>query len=105
MANREGGGGGFGWLVLGVILGVVGTLALQLFAKRPDADEAEAPPAHTLAIAPAPPVAAAPPHRVKAAAHRLAPSAAPTPADAAAADTGQIAEDAAAAGMTSRSAN
>jgi hypothetical protein len=111
MANRE--GGGFGWLVVGVLLGVVGTLAFQLFAGKSDTEEADAPPPHALVVAPAPPVVAslAKP-RIKALPRPAlsdAPAApVPVASETAAPDAqnaGQIADDAAAAGMTSRTTN
>lgn len=110
MANREGGGAGFGWLVVGVLLGVVGTLAFQLFAGK-STEEADAPQAHALAPAPAltpPEVATLSKPTVKALprpASSDAPVATPAAAKPDTQNASQIADDAAAAGMTSRATN
>lgn len=109
MANREGGSAGFGWLVVGVLLGVVGTLAFQLFSGKSETEEADAPPAHALSVAPAalapPAVATVTKPRVKALPQPASSAAPIAPATSDAQNASQIADDAAAAGMTSRATN
>ena len=107
MANREGGSAGFGWLVVGVLLGVVGTLAFQLFSGKSETEEADAPPAHAVAPAAlAPPVVATVTKpRVKALPQPASSAAPIAPATSDAQNASQIADDAAAAGMTSRATN
>jgi hypothetical protein len=107
--NEGGGGGGFGWLVLGVIIGVAGTLAFVNFTRKLDVDDPDAPQARTLAVAPAPQipvVSATPPPSARVRAAPRVASGAPAAAQAPDASTAsQVADDAAAAGMTSRATN
>jgi hypothetical protein len=100
MARESGGGGGaFGWTLLGILVGVAATLAVQTLVSNRRASEASvAVPVSSahLAIAVAPPVVrpvvkAAPPPAVVA---QKAPAATPVQED--------VEDDAAAAGMTSR---
>ena len=101
MAEKSKGGGGFFWLVLGVLLGIALTLGALLFLNAGPAPETEdLTPADTAAA-----TAAAP--RVEPA--QLPPPVEKKPAPEPRHDAGidprgddQIAEDAAAAGMTSR---
>jgi hypothetical protein len=114
MAKREGtGGGGFGWLILGLVLGVVATLAFQVFAHKGHVDESEASPSHVLAIAPPTPPGEAPAatlaHKHKHDADLQSSSGGPPAASHPVAtdpeNASQVADDAAAAGMTSRATN
>jgi hypothetical protein len=113
-AAKASGVGGLGWLVLGVAIGAAAVLAVQTFARKSESVATEAPAAsHMLTIAPAAapaPVAveAAPAPKAHAPIEAPAPSAAPASAAAAAVatqDAAQVADDAAAVGMTSRSVN
>jgi hypothetical protein len=104
MARHDGGGSAFGWILFGFLAGVAATLGAQILAEdaRPSRHETVA---STGAIhivpQPAPP---APKHTKKHAS--AAPDASAAPAVAAAAistpQDAQVADDAAAAGMTSR---
>lgn len=91
MASRSG-GYSFSWFVIGFLAGVAATLAVLIFTGRAARHEA--------AVEPAPAEAGARPAR-KAQLKPRAPDQAP-PASAPTTDE-QVAEDAAAAGMTSRS--
>ena len=101
---------GLGWLALGVAIGAAAVLAVQTFARHAQSASAE-PPASSrmLTIAPAaalpPPSAAAPLPKVATAAEPPPSAAVASPSAAAVQDAGQVADDAAAAGMTSRIAN
>jgi hypothetical protein len=100
MAKEGGGGGGaFGWTLLGILVGVAGTLAVETLLNNHHAtatnDEAAVSGA-TVAIEAAP---EAPRPVVKAPAI----SAAPTKSDLASPSQDDVEDDAAAAGMTSRS--
>lgn len=105
MAEKSKGGGGFFWFVLGTLLGVALTLGALLFLNAGPISEAEAPStAHEAAATAA---AASEPAAVEPA--QLPPPSektiAPTPRHDAGIDPhgdDQMAEDAAAAGMTSR---
>ena len=97
MAKEGGGGGGFGWALLGFLAGVAATLGLQLLlstsgrVSRPET--AEAPPAvHVEVVSSAPVVKPAKKSEVAVA----VPAKPAPPADS------EVADDAAAAGMTSR---
>ena|SRR5579862_9757353 len=98
---REGGGGGgaFGWTILGVIIGVAGTLAVQTLMSARHAGEAEQPPTSAAVAVVTQPVPPPPP----------APTVQPvssTPAvntEASSPSHEDVEDDAAAAGMTSRS--
>lgn len=97
---REGGGGGgaFGWTILGVIIGVAGTLAVQTFMGTHRASEAEQPPtsaAVAVVTSPSPP----PPPPV----HAASSASSTMAADPNASGHEDVEDDAAAAGMTSRS--
>ncbi len=93
MSERNGASNGFWWLLIGYLLGVATTIGAILFLNRNEAPRRPAPDIRPAASA-APAVAARP---VK------LPSAAPTAAQERAAPDEQVAEDAAATGMTSRS--
>lgn len=106
MAEKSKGGGGFFWFIVGLLFGIALTLAALLFLNAGPVyeDEAEGPSTADAAAAsavetalPADP-AQLPPPAVE------APPAAPRPVDAGIDPSGddQIADDAAAAGMTSR---
>lgn len=106
MAAREGGSHPFNWFLIGFVVGVAATLAALLFlgvrhdgatSGDPDGPESAAP-AHASAIPTVPaPVVAAPPAPKKAA---LPPAERPRASQRESEE--QMAEDAAAAGMTSR---
>jgi len=104
MAKEGGGGGGFGWALLGFLAGVAATLGLQVLiggngrhAEAPPV--AEAPAAAPTALASSAPVAKPAKKPVVVAETPPVSAAKPAaPADA------QVADDAAAAGMTSRMA-
>jgi len=100
-SSRDG-GSGLGWFVIGLLIGVAGTLATQKFAvfknvEAPDAQAAVQPPAPVAPVAGPPKLLV---HQGGLAASSAAP-ATPTPNT-----TGQtaadVAEDAAATGMTAR---
>ena len=97
---REGGGGGgaFGWTLLGILVGVAGTLAVETLLSNQQARQANEEPAGgarvVIAAAPAAPKAAIIKPTVSAA---PAQSVKPTPVQE------DVEDDAAAAGMTSRS--
>jgi hypothetical protein len=99
---REGGGGGgaFGWTLLGILVGVAGTLAVEtlLSHQQPRQVEEQQPASSaSVAVATAAPVAPKP-------VEKPVLSAAPVKSSAAAeASQEDVEDDAAAAGMTSRS--
>jgi hypothetical protein len=101
MADREGRGGGAGWFVVGLLIGIVGTLITQMIVQS-GAEHGHGEPAvnSSLPAASSQPVSSAKP---KLAAHQGGLSGARA-ASAAAADQSpsDVADDAAAAGMTSR---
>jgi hypothetical protein len=99
---REGGGGGgaFGWLVLGVIVGVAGTLAVETLIGHHGPQQAEQP-ATSAAVAVVTPAAAPPPPAAPVQPVSAAPTAVAT--DASSLSHEDVQDDAAAAGMTSRS--
>ena len=97
MARENGGGAAFAWTLLGFLAGVAATLGLQLLMSGPTHGErggeavvsSAAPVAVVASTAPAPKKAAVS-------------SAAPTPTPTRAQPEAEVADDAAAAGMTSR---
>jgi hypothetical protein len=96
---REGGGGGgaFGWMVLGVIVGVAGTLAVETYMNRHATETEQTPTSAAVAVVtPPPPPAVETP--VRPASSTPAP-----PSDASTSSHEDVEDDAAAAGMTSRS--
>ena len=99
---REGGGGGgaFGWTLLGILVGVAGTLAVETLLSHQQARQVEQQPAASSAsavVATAAPLAPKP-------AEKPVLSAAPAQKSATATPSREDVEDyAAAAGMTSRS--
>ncbi len=99
MAARQGGGvGPFGWTLLGFLAGVAATLAIQLLMTgrvRTDEPEEATRAAPVVAVTPK---LAAPKAKVK----PVQSAAAPAPAKSEPTDAQQIAEDAAATGMTTR---
>lgn len=109
MAKDSGGGGAFAWTLLGFLAGIAATLGVQTLmggaAERPPADAAPASGQVHITTAPS---SAAPepvrPEKKRAALADAAPSAAPAVRSAAAvaAPSPEVADDAAAAGMTSR---
>lgn len=102
MAAADGRRGGLGWFVIGLLLGVAGTLATQRFVQTAGQD---AQPAASLVIAPAAPPAPegpTPAPKPPVHHHHEAPSSAPASAAAGERATSEFDEDAAAAGMTSR---
>jgi hypothetical protein len=98
---REGGGGGgaFGWTLLGILVGVAGTLAVETLLSNHQAREAseEQPASSAAVVAVAAPVAAKPVIKAPAVAVSSQKSVTATPAQE------DVEDDAAAAGMTSRS--
>lgn len=99
MADKSG-GGRFFWLILGVLIGVAGTLAVLVFLASGPRDATEGPSIADEAAAAAAPEPAPAPAPVA-----VAPRAAAPPLHDAGSDPvidDQMAEDAAAAGMTSR---
>ena len=97
---REGGGGGsaFGWTLLGILVGVAGTLAVETLLSHQQPRQAEEQPAASAApvVAAASPVAPKP-------VEKPAVSAAPPKSQTATPSQEDVEDDAAAAGMTSRS--
>jgi len=100
---REGGGGGgaFLWTILGMVVGVAGTLAVETLMSHHETAAEPAPTSAAVAVVTPP----APAPRVDPAPVAPPPSAAPAVAST---DTSQLShedvqDDAAAAGMTSRS--
>jgi len=101
MARDGGGGGGaFGWTLLGILVGVAGTLAVETLLSNHQAREAseEQPASSAAQVAAVAPVA--PKAVIKAA---PAVSAAPQKSATATPSQEDVEDDAAAAGMTSRS--
>ena len=101
MAERSGAGGAFGWLLLGFLGGVAVTLGVETLmyghGHRAVAEDpaATAPPRMSVAL-PAPVTPAKAPHETKVAPDTARAYQAPQP-------EGQVEDDAAAAGMTTRS--
>ena len=92
MAKRSGGNYAASWFIIGFLTGIAATLAVVVFVWRARDREAAA-------VPPAPPAAVQPAHRAELKARRspmIPASSLPTPDE-------QVQEDAAAAGMTSRS--
>ncbi len=100
MASGSGGSNAFTWFVIGVLTGVAGTLAVLIWSGRHHARQ-EQPPIESAA----PAVVYRPPIAAPAAKPAPPASAAPAAETAPVSSTvdSQVAEDAAAAGMTSRS--
>jgi hypothetical protein len=98
---REGGGGGgaFGWLVLGVIVGIAGTLAVETLASRHATVTEQTPTSAAVAVVTPP----APPPPVETPARPVSSTPASLSTDATTPSHEDVADDAAAAGMTSRS--
>jgi len=105
MAEKSKGGGGFFWFIVGLLFGIALTLAALLFLNsEPAYDDEEGPSAADAAAASSvEQVLPADPAQLPAPAAETRPSI-PRPADAGIDPQGddQIADDAAAAGMTSR---
>ncbi len=104
---REGGGGGgaFGWTILGILVGVAGTLAVETLMHNQHAAESAAEPASaaSVAVQPVAPESLAPPVvEAQRPANVAAVSAAPV-THAQTQSQEDVEEDATAAGMTSRS--
>ncbi|QUD87646.1 hypothetical protein [Phenylobacterium montanum] len=99
MAQKQSGGvGAFGWTLLGFLAGVAATLAIQLImVGRPRSEEPEESARHAPVVSVTPKLPAPKPKPKKT---EAAASAAPPKIAAAEAD--QVAEDAAATGMTTR---
>jgi hypothetical protein len=99
---REGGGGGgaFGWTLLGILVGVAGTLAVETLLSNQQARQANEEPAGGARV-----VIAAAPAAPKAAIVKPTVSVSAAPAQSVKATPAQedVEDDAAAAGMTSRS--
>jgi hypothetical protein len=97
MAKEGGGGGGFGWALLGFLAGVAATLGIQVLmgggGRTTQPPVAEAPAPAPVAVAASAPVVKPVKKPVVVAETPVKPA---PPADA------QVADDAAAAGMTSR---
>jgi hypothetical protein len=98
---REGGGGGgaFGWTLLGILVGVAGTLAVETLLSHQQARQVEEQThasSANVVVAPAP-VAPKPVEKP------VLSAAPPQKSQAAAASQEDVEDDAAAAGMTSRS--
>lgn len=92
MAERNGASNAFWWLLIGYLLGVATTIGAILFLNRGEAPATPAPAVRSAhAAAPAAPAKLTKPQ-----------SAARAPANVQASQEEQVAEDAAAAGMTSR---
>ncbi len=96
-AKQSSGVGPFGWTVLGFLAGVAATLALQLILvgrdrERDVQDEAQ----HAAPVVAVTPQLPAPKRKVKPVSDTIAPTKVET------SEAQQVAEDAAAAGMTSR---
>jgi hypothetical protein len=105
MATRDGGSHPFNWFLIGFVVGVAATLAALLFLgarhdrSAPEDTDAPAGPAPAAAIRAAPPtVTYAPPVAAK----KVAPATDDRPHVTQRESDAQMAEDAAAAGMTSR---
>ncbi len=99
MAERSGAGGAFGWLLLGFLGGIAVTLGVETLMVRHShhaADDAAVAATPRMSVALPPPVVPAKTHDVKPAADPSRQYQAPQP-------EGQVEDDAAAAGMTTRS--
>jgi hypothetical protein len=103
-SSRDG-ASGLGWLIIGLLIGVAGTIATQKFAVFKSSEPA--PDAAATAIQPPPPPAAGPPKLLVHQGGLAAPSSAnpvsatPTP-DTTGQTSAEVADDAAATGMTAR---
>lgn len=111
MAARQSNGvGAFGWTLLGFLAGVAATLAVQVILVGRDRDDDQDEALHSAPVAVVTPQLPAPKRRLKAietptsAAEPTAAPPAATPHAKADAEAQQMADDAAAAGMTSRAA-
>jgi len=103
MAARQSGGvGAFGWTLLGFLAGVAATLAIQLILVGRDRDDDQDESAHAAPVVAVTPQLPAPKRKAKPVVAESA--AAPAAPKAATGESQQMAEDAAAAGMTSRAA-
>ncbi|HXQ09802.1 MAG TPA: hypothetical protein VN805_02265 [Caulobacteraceae bacterium] len=99
---REGGGGGgaFGWTILGVIVGVAGTLAVETLMSRHATETEQTPTSAAVAVVTPQP---APPPPVQTPVQPVSSTPAALAADAGDPSHEDVQDDAAAAGMTSRS--
>jgi hypothetical protein len=97
---REGGGGGgaFLWTILGVIVGVAGTLAVETLMSHRAAESEQTPTSAAIAVVTPP----APPPVVAAPAPPVSSTPATVSTDASTPSHEDVQDDAAAAGMTSR---
>jgi hypothetical protein len=98
MARDSGGGGAFGWTVLGILVGVAGTLAVETLlnthqAREVNEEQAVSSASAAVAAVPAPPKPAVKPLSAAVA----------QKSDATTLSQDDVEDDAAAAGMTSRS--
>jgi hypothetical protein len=98
---REGGGGGgaFGWTILGVIVGVAGTLAVETLMSRHATETEQTPTSAAVAVVTPP----APPPSVQTPVQPVSSTPAALSTDASTPSHEDVEDDAAAAGMTSRS--
>jgi hypothetical protein len=105
MATKQSGGvSPFGWTLLGFLAGVAATLAIQLILVGRGRGENPEEPAHAAPVVAVTPQLPAPRHKAKLAETAESATAAAPPAKAVVTPDQQVAEDAAATGMTTRAA-